>query len=97
MPIVITSAFGNGSAKKSRGRADTRSARPAAAILRSAIRVDLRQVRGDASQMRMLSRDEHREQAGGAADVAQRPVAREVELLGERLEVPGRDPGSSHP
>ena len=39
MPIVITSAFGSGSAKKSSGRADTRSARPAAAIFRSAIAV----------------------------------------------------------
>ena len=39
MPIVITSAFGSGSAKKSIGCAETRSDSPAAAILRAAMRV----------------------------------------------------------
>ncbi len=65
--------------------------------LRSAIGVDGRQVERCAVQVRVPLGDDDREQPGGAADVAQGLVVREVELLGESLEVAARDAASSRP
>ena len=55
--------------------------------------LDDRQVERRALEMRVPSGDLDAEEPGCAAHVAQRPEWREVELLGERLEVDARDAG----
>jgi hypothetical protein len=53
---------------------------------------DGRQVRGDATHVRMRLCHRYGQQAIGAADVAQRLVTREIELLREGQEIAGGDP-----
>ena len=48
-----------------------------------------RQIRRRTSHVRMPLGDEHRQQAGGAANIAQRAVAGEIKLLGERRQCAG--------
>ena len=56
-------------------------------------RLDRRQIEADAFEMRMSLRHFDAEQAGRAADVAERLESGEIKLFGERLEVDARKSG----
>ena len=90
---MITSAFGSGSLKKSPDAVRTRSAQPGGGDVLLRDGLDRRQIEADALDVRMPLRDFDAEQAGRAADIAERLIAREIELLGERFEVDARQAG----
>ena len=70
-----------------------RSLSPAAAMCFLRDRFHLRQIEGNAAEMRMCLRDFNAQQAGRATDVAERLELRKIELRRERLEVNSRETG----
>ena len=89
----MTSALGSGSLKKSPRRRADAVLQPGGGDVLLRDRFDGRQIEGDALEMRMSLRDFDAEQAGRAADVAERLEFREIKLLRERLEVDAREAG----
>ena len=97
IPIVMRSARGNSSLRKSISSAATRPVEAGLGDAALGDRPDDRQVAGAAGKVRMAPGDDRRELPGRAADVGERPVGREVERVGEGLEIGARDAGHRAP
>ena len=90
---MIRSALGNSSCRKSISPAATRPARPASSMWRSAIGCTTGRSQEREERCGWRAGDDRRQLAGRAADVGERPVRREIELVGKGLEIGARDAG----
>ena len=93
MPIVMTSALGSGSLKKSPDAVPTRLLQPGGGDVFLRDGFDRRQIEAGAFEVRVFLRDFNAQQAGRAADVAERLEFREIKFVRERLEVDPREAG----
>src|SRR2546430_15267381 len=93
IPIVMISALGSGSLKKSPEAVPMRSLSPAARNVFLGDRLDGRRVERSAVQVRMSLRDLNTQQAGRSADIAEGLELGKIELGEECFEVDAREAG----
>ena len=93
MPIVMTSALGNGSLKKLPEAVPRRLLQAGCGDVILRDRFNFWQVEAGAFEVRVFLRDFNAQQAGRAADVAERLEFREIKFVRERLEVDPREAG----